>query len=69
MIDNKKEFLKNIRHFSLLVGKWIAIIIAIRLYGVEGLEISNILLSLIFVVISSLFIGMICAAYVDYKDK
>lgn len=69
MIVDKDSFIKNIRHFSLLVGRWILIIIAIRLYGVEGLEVSNILLSAGFVLISSLVIGVICAIYVDFKDR
>jgi membrane protein CcdC involved in cytochrome C biogenesis len=68
-IDDKEAFKGNIKHFTLLFAKWIFIIIAIKLWGSDSLELVNILKASAFVISVSLAMGIICAFYVNYKEK
>jgi membrane protein CcdC involved in cytochrome C biogenesis len=68
-IDDKQAFKVNIKHFTLLFAKWIFIIIAIKLWGSDSLELANLLKAAAFVIFVSLALGLGCAFYVNHKEK
>jgi hypothetical protein len=66
-IRDKGRFVKNFRRLSLLLGKWLAIILAIKLYG-ETLALENVLLASGFLLLVSIVFGFICSVYIEFKD-
>lgn len=68
IIRDKIRFIKNFKKLSFLLGKWVVIIIAIKLYGTDDLQLENLIKSFLFIIIISLAFGGICSIYIEYKD-
>jgi hypothetical protein len=68
LIRDKIRFIKNFKRLSFLLGKWIVVIVAIKLYGTDDLQLENLIKSGLFIIIVSLAFGGICSLYVEYKD-
>jgi hypothetical protein len=66
-IRDKGRFVKNFRRLSLLLGKWLVIILVIKLYG-ETLVLENVLLASGFLLLVSIAFGFISSVYIEFKD-
>jgi hypothetical protein len=64
---DRSRFIKNFRRFSLLLAKWLAVIMIIKLYG-ETLVFENVLLATGFLLLISIIFGFLCSLYVEFKD-
>jgi hypothetical protein len=67
VIRDRSRFIKNFRRFSLLLAKWLAVIMIIKLYG-ETLVFENVLLATGFLLLISIIFGFLCSLYVEFKD-
>jgi ABC-type multidrug transport system permease subunit len=64
---DRSRFIKNFRRFSLLLTKWLAVIMIIKLYS-ETLVFENVLLATGFLLLISIIFGFLCSLYVEFKD-
>jgi hypothetical protein len=67
VIRDKSRFIKNLCSLSLLLAKWLALIMIIKLYG-ETLVLENVLLASGFLLLISIIFGFACSLYVEFKD-